>query len=123
MIQVNNGKRRKVYTNWEWTLIWVSWFIIGMLAGATALSLYSKIKEASSKKDPQETVVPSVAPETIPADTSNFTAEKHFDCIVEEILSSNEGTMYITECGVPFYSKHLYHKGDTLKNFNSPKHK
>jgi len=47
-------------------------------------------------------------------------AEKHFDCYVEDVIGKDE---YITECGIPFTSKKHYKKGQTLKDFTSPKHK
>jgi archaellum component FlaF (FlaF/FlaG flagellin family) len=47
-------------------------------------------------------------------------AEKHFDCYVEEVISKGE---YVTECGIMFTSDKHYKKGQTLKDFTSPKHK
>ena len=47
-------------------------------------------------------------------------AEKHFDCYIEEVIGNGE---YVTECGIAFTSDKKYKKGQTLKNFTSPKHK
>lgn len=55
--------------------------------------------------------------------------EKHFDCLVEEILredQTKEGVCgkysVVTECGVFFYTDTHYRIGDTLQNFISGKH-
>jgi len=51
-------------------------------------------------------------------------AEKHFDCYIDNIEDDGTGKkMYITECGIAFYSDSKYKKGQVLKNFTSPKHK
>ena len=51
--------------------------------------------------------------------------EKHFDCWVVEKITGNrhDEDMYVTECGIAFYSDKKYSVGDTLRNFQSPKHK
>ena len=53
------------------------------------------------------------------------TTEKHFDCTVEAVESGDDKNryMYTTECGLTFYSNQKYKVGQTLKNFESPKHK
>jgi hypothetical protein len=53
------------------------------------------------------------------------TTEKHFDCTVESIEDGDAKNkyMYTTECGLVFYSNQKYKVGQTLKNFESPKHK
>lgn len=53
------------------------------------------------------------------------TTERHFDCTVESVTTGNSENkyMYITECGVAFYSNEKYQVGEALKNFKSPKHK
>jgi hypothetical protein len=53
------------------------------------------------------------------------TTEKHFDCTVESIEEGDTKNkyMYTTECGLVFYSNQKYKVGQTLKNFESPKHK
>lgn len=59
-------------------------------------------------------------------DTSSLDIEeKHFDCIIEEVIGgrSHPPYAYITECGILFYADLTYRAGDTLKGFQSPKHK
>ena len=52
------------------------------------------------------------------------TTEKHFDCTVALCEKSTGGQWEITtECGIVFYDDKSYHLGETLKNFQSPKHK
>ena len=53
------------------------------------------------------------------------TTEKHFDCTVESVEPGDDKNryMYTTECGLTFYSNQKYKVGQTLKNFESPKHK
>ena len=53
------------------------------------------------------------------------TTERHFDCMVESITTGDKDNkyMYITECGVGFYSNEKYSVGQVLKGFVSPKHK
>lgn len=61
---------------------------------------------------------------TIPHTTAEIPQEKHFDCwVVEKMLGEHGKEMYITECGIAFYSHKQYSVGDTLRNFGSPKHK
>ena len=51
--------------------------------------------------------------------------EKHFDCIIEEVIGgrSRPPYAYITECGILLYADRLYRVGDTLRDYQSPKHK
>lgn len=59
-------------------------------------------------------------------DTSNLdTEEKHFDCIIKEVIGgrSHPPYAYITECGILLYADRLYRAGDTLQDYQSPKHK
>lgn len=51
--------------------------------------------------------------------------EKHFDCIIEEVIGgrSHPPYAYITECGILLYADRLYRAGDTLRDYQSPKHK
>jgi hypothetical protein len=62
---------------------------------------------------------------TIPHTTAEIPHEKHFDCWIVEKITGNrdDEDMYVTECGIAFYSHRKYTVGDTLKNFQSPKHK
>jgi hypothetical protein len=62
---------------------------------------------------------------TIPYTTAEIPHEKHFDCWIVEKITGNrdDEDMYVTECGIAFYSDRKYTVGDTLKNFQSPKHK
>jgi len=52
-----------------------------------------------------------------------YTDEKHFDCIVESCERYSNHFMITTECGVVFYSNSPIRIGETLKNFNSQKHR
>lgn len=53
--------------------------------------------------------------------------EKHFDCVVNEVITPDRRSQppyaYVTECGILFYSDAKHKVGDTLKDFQSPKHK
>ena len=54
-------------------------------------------------------------------------SEKHFDCVVNEVITPDRRSKppyaYVTECGILFYADSKHKVGDTLKNFQSPKHK
>ena len=62
---------------------------------------------------------------TIPHTTAEIHHEKHFDCWIVEKITGNrdDEDVYVTECGIAFYSDRKYAVGDTLKSFQSPKHK
>lgn len=70
------------------------------------------INKKKQKREP-------IKEEQIPLNDELY-AEKHFDCYVEEVIGKGE---YVTECGIAFTSDKKYKKGQTLKNFTSPKHK
>ena len=50
--------------------------------------------------------------------------EKHWPCTVQSITTGDRDNkyMYITECGVGLWSNDKFSIGDTLHNFESPKH-
>jgi hypothetical protein len=116
MVQVITRKKRRVFTDFEWKMLWIAMFTGGALAGSTVTYLVTR----QSKKPDFEIIEEKPV---IEVDTANlYQEELHFDCYVIEKILGNEGTMYITECGVPFYSKMSHEVGDTLPNFKSPKH-
>ena len=50
-------------------------------------------------------------------------SEKHFDCTVEDCVEEGNEYQVTTECGIVFYSRKPYERGEILKEFVSPKHK
>ena len=51
------------------------------------------------------------------------TTEKHFPCIVEDCQQEGPKDWAVyTECGICFHTDKKCEIGDTLKNFESPKH-
>jgi hypothetical protein len=93
--------------------------------------IYTFIILLASCSQPDQTPTPQFKMDSLPAPdqvkvphtTAEFLEEKHFDCWIVEKTHIKGETMYVTECGIAFYSKNRHSVGDTLRNFHSPKHK
>jgi hypothetical protein len=118
MVQVITRKKRRVFTDVEWKLRWAGVFLAGIFLGSFVTYKITKRKKESQPVIRERETVPEVVIDT----TNTYSSARHFDCWVDEKIPGEEGTMYITECGVPFYSEKIHSVGDTLKNFKSPKH-
>ena len=91
------------------------------------------LSTACQTKNPPRSIaipVPQEHLEETPVDGPNDYVdpnEKHFDCVVNEVITPDRRLKppyaYVTECGILFYSDTKHKLGDTLKNFQSPKHK
>ena len=121
MVQLITDKKRKVFTNYEWFLAKFAFFMVGVTIGAGFV--YILMTHDVNQEKPEHRMK-ELRNEPAVDSTIGYQDEKHFDCTVEDIISGKPGTppTYVTECGVPFYSKKHYSIGQKIKGFKSPKH-